>query len=93
MSREWVVAVVAWYVVASVGAFAAFVWDKRAAALGRRRVRERTLHLMEAVGGWPGAVAAMVLLRHKNRKVGYWLVTGGIGVGHLVGWGVGIWER
>jgi uncharacterized membrane protein YsdA (DUF1294 family) len=64
----------------SLGTFALYAWDKRAARLGRQRIRERTLHLWEACGGWPGAFAAQRLLRHKNAKPGYQLVFWMIGV-------------
>src|SRR3569833_2865972 len=35
---------------------------------GRRRVPENTLHALNLLGGWPGAIAARQLLRHKLRK-------------------------
>lgn len=35
------------------------------------------MHLLSLVGGWPGALIAQALLRHKTRKttflIGYWL--------------------
>ena len=50
--------------------------DKAAAQNLRRRTPESTLHLMSLIGGWPGALIAQTLLRHKTRKpsflVGYW---------------------
>jgi len=41
----------------------------RAAGSGatRRRVPERTLHLLELLGGWPGALWAREHVRHKTR--------------------------
>lgn len=64
-----------WAALASAAAFALFALDKARAAQGRRRIPERTLHAIELLGGWPGALAAMALVRHKNRKPAYWLVT------------------
>jgi uncharacterized membrane protein YsdA (DUF1294 family) len=52
--------------------------DKRAARLGRRRTPERTLHLLELIGGWPGALLAMTVFHHKTRKASYFLVTASI---------------
>ena len=60
---------VAWvYAVASLVAFVAYARDKSAARSGRWRTAESTLHLFALAGGWPGALAAQRLLRHKTRK-------------------------
>lgn len=75
------------YGVASVVTIVAFVVDKGRAQRGDRRVAERTLHVLELLGGWPGALLAMRLVRHKNRKAGYWLVTALIAVLHACAWG------
>ena len=54
--------------------FLLFAWDKRKAQRGQRRIAEQTLHLATLPGAW----AAMVLLRHKNRKAAFWGVTLGL---------------
>jgi uncharacterized membrane protein YsdA (DUF1294 family) len=75
-------------VFASIVALIAHARDKNAARKGRRRTPERTLHLLELVGGWPGAIIAMLLFHHKIRKPSYLLVTGVI----IAGWiAVAIW--
>ena len=43
--------------------------DKYAAIQGTWRVPEATLHLVEAVGGWPGAYVAQQTMRHKTVKI------------------------
>lgn len=58
----------AWYLVASVAAFTAYGLDKAAARRGTGRVSEQTLLLLGIIGGWPGAVVAQQLFRHKTRK-------------------------
>lgn len=69
----YVVLELAWWVpalygAASVVAFAAYGLDKRAARRGTWRVSEQTLLLLGLVGGWPGALVAQQLFRHKTRK-------------------------
>nr|WP_229419515.1 DUF1294 domain-containing protein [Pseudoduganella dura] len=49
-------------------AFIAYAIDKRAARAGRRRTSERTLLLIGLAGGWPGALLAQRLVRHKSSK-------------------------
>jgi uncharacterized membrane protein YsdA (DUF1294 family)/cold shock CspA family protein len=56
------------YLVASLAIFLAYALDKHAAQAGQRRTPEQTLFLMGLVGGWPGAIAAQQLLRHKSTK-------------------------
>ena len=59
------------YAVMSTITFIAFALDKNASVRGQRRTPEARLHVLELLGGWPGALLAMSLLRHKNRKATY----------------------
>jgi uncharacterized membrane protein YsdA (DUF1294 family) len=52
----------------SIVTFVAYAADKAAARRGARRVPESTLHALSLLGGWPGALVAMRVLRHKTRK-------------------------
>lgn len=56
------------YALASLVTFGLYWLDKRAAQEGRWRTPESTLHLCTLIGGWPGAVIAQRVLRHKTRK-------------------------
>lgn len=62
------------YVGASIVSFLAYAVDKSAAARGAWRISERTLHLLACAGGWPGALLAQQLLRHKSTKRAFRLV-------------------
>ena len=67
--------VVFWlYLVASAVAFLAYALDKSAARNEQWRTQESTLHLFALVGGWPGALAAQRLLRHKSKKQSFKIV-------------------
>lgn len=81
------------YAVASLVTALAFAVDKRRARLGRRRLSEASLHTLELLGGWPGALVAMQLVRHKRRKPAYWLVTAAIAALHLAAWAGVAWLR
>jgi uncharacterized membrane protein YsdA (DUF1294 family)/cold shock CspA family protein len=76
------------YVAASGITFLVYALDKSAARRDRWRTRESTLHLLGVIGGWPGALAAQRLLRHKSAKPSFravfWL-TVAVNVG-VVGW-------
>ena len=48
--------------------FMAYAIDKSAARSGGWRTAERTLLVLGLAGGWPGAILAQQLLRHKTTK-------------------------
>lgn len=52
----------------SLASFIAYWLDKQSAQRGAWRTPESTLHLLALAGGWPGALAAQRLVRHKNAK-------------------------
>ncbi len=51
--------------------FLAYVHDKKRAVAKGWRVAEVHLHLLELLGGWPGAYLAQRKFRHKCSKVSY----------------------
>jgi uncharacterized membrane protein YsdA (DUF1294 family) len=61
----------AWYAIVSFIAFAVYAHDKTAARQAAHRTPESTLHLLALSGGWPGALLAQQLLRHKTRKTSF----------------------
>jgi len=86
-----VLAVLGVYTVASVATFIAYAIDKRAARRSQRRIPERTLHLFELFGGWPGALIAQRTLRHKtvdaSFRLVFWIIVGL----HAGGWAAAGW--
>ncbi|NTV96664.1 MAG: DUF1294 domain-containing protein [Thiobacillus sp.] len=64
-------AVLGLYLATSVVAFVAYALDKSAARRDQWRTQESTLHLFALLGGWPGALAAQRLLRHKSAKTSF----------------------
>lgn len=60
--------VAAAYALMSVVAFFAYRNDKQAAESGQWRTPEATLHAIGLFCGWPGALLAQRVFRHKSRK-------------------------
>lgn len=59
------------YFAASVVCFFTYAMDKSAATAGRWRVSERTLIFLGLACGWPGAIVAQQVLRHKSNKASF----------------------
>jgi uncharacterized membrane protein YsdA (DUF1294 family) len=76
------------YLTASLVTFGAYGVDKRRATLGRRRIKERTLHWLELGCGWPGGFVGQAVFRHKRSKASYMMVFWGIVVLHGLAWGI-----
>jgi len=68
------VSILAAYGGVSLVLFVMYWIDKRAAQRDAQRTAEKTLHLFELCCGWPGALMAQQVLRHKTRKGSYQLV-------------------
>ncbi|MGC5698706.1 DUF1294 domain-containing protein [Pseudomonas sp. NFXW11] len=66
------------YGAVSLLTFLLYWHDKRRARAQGQRTPENLLHALELAGGWPGALLAQQLLRHKTRKLSYqtlfWLI-------------------
>lgn len=52
----------------NITTFVAYFVDKRAAIRHAWRVPENTLHVLEFLGGWLGALLAQKIFRHKTSK-------------------------
>lgn len=58
----------------SVISLVLYYFDKAAARQSAQRIPENTLHLVALLGGWPGALYAQQLLRHKSSKASFRIV-------------------
>ncbi len=56
------------YLLMSIITFGFYFVDKKRAEQTRWRITGTTLHVLEGLGGWPGALLAMSMLRHLTRK-------------------------
>lgn len=75
------------YGAASLITLGVYGWDKYRAIKEKWRIAEATLHFLELCGGWPGAIIAQRLFRHKNRKIPFQIIFWLITVAHLTLWG------
>ena len=91
--QTWMMWVACGYAAVSFVTFVVYGIDKRRAIRGRRRVPERTLHLLELLGGWPGAILGQALFRHKRRKLSYMAVFAMIVAVHVAGWAFYFWRQ
>ena len=79
------------YLVTSVITFLLYGYDKRAAQAKATdsRIREQHLHLLELLGGWPGAFLGVRRHRHKTDwkdKRRFKLTTWAIAIAHITVW-------
>jgi len=62
------------FLAANMAAFIVMLIDKNQAIHGGRRLSERSLFLIALLGGSPGVVTGVYLLRHKSRKLSFKLI-------------------
>lgn len=74
------------YPIASLAVFFAYARDKLKAIEGAWRIPESSLHLLEFLGGWPGAYIAQQTMRHKTIKFSYQVTYWAIVCIHVAFW-------
>jgi uncharacterized membrane protein YsdA (DUF1294 family)/cold shock CspA family protein len=74
----------------SVVSYLTYWYDKEVAGTRQRRVPEDMLHLLDLLGGWPGALIAQQQFRHKTVKTsfqgGFWMTV--VISSAAIGWAV-----
>lgn len=73
------------YLGVSLLTFLVYAFDKSAAERRAWRTPESTLHMLALAGGWPGALFAQHLLRHKSSKAAFRSVFWGTVALNIVG--------
>ena len=66
--------------------FILYGYDKAQARISGWRVSEKTLHVFEFFGGWPGALIGQQFFRHKTAKLSYQITFWLIFVVHRLFW-------
>ncbi len=76
------------YAVSSLICFILYGMDKKRSYDPKQpyRIPENTLHFFEFIGGWPGALIAQMVFKHKTQKKPYVSILYTIIAVHLIGW-------
>jgi uncharacterized membrane protein YsdA (DUF1294 family)/cold shock CspA family protein len=74
------------YMIMSILTMILYGTDKANAATRKWRIPESYFHMLELMGGWPGALMAQNQFRHKTRLSTYLYVLRGIIAIHLLAW-------
>lgn len=74
------------YLSMSLLAFVLYWRDKHSAKNAKWRIPEQQLHIVELLGGWPGALLGQQLLRHKTQKTSFQVMFWLIVLAHQVYW-------
>lgn len=93
---QWWQVVLVVYAWMSTITFVLYGVDKRRARRQKPRIAESTLHWYAFLCGFPGAIVAMQVFRHKTHKTRFLFVFWGIVFVHLVAWstiGAYLWNH
>ncbi len=66
--------IVSIYTGMSLLCFILFFIDKKLAEANKWRIEEFYLHIVELLGGWPGALLGQKYIRHKTQKTQYKII-------------------
>ncbi|MDI1229665.1 MAG: cold shock and DUF1294 domain-containing protein [Methylobacter sp.] len=74
------------YLVMSLLTSIVYASDKAKAHKNDWRTSESTLHMLEFLGGWPGALITQHVIRHKNKKISFQITFWIIVIIHIAIW-------
>lgn len=60
--------ILGYYMVVNIIVWFLYMFDKNSARSNAQRTPENTLHIFSLLGGWPGALLAQRMFRHKSSK-------------------------
>ena len=84
LEPPWLCRIYLWVTfLSSLVTFFVYGWDKRQAKKEKERVREKTLHILAAVGGWSGAMLGQQYFHHKTKKFTFRLLLPIFAVVHM----------
>ncbi|MBL1241514.1 MAG: DUF1294 domain-containing protein [OCS116 cluster bacterium] len=81
------ITVISIYLFMSLVCFVLFFIDKKRSEANGWRIGEYYLHLVELLGGWPGALLGQKFIRHKTKKTSYKIILWLIILVHIILWG------
>ncbi len=74
------------YLIMSLTTFIIYARDKTKAHKNEWRTSESRLHLLELLGGWPGALITQHVIRHKNKKTSFQIIFWVVVIIHMAIW-------
>ncbi len=64
-----------YFVIINLASFIVFFMDKQKSKRDKWRIQEKTLHTLSYMGGVFGSIAAMLIFRHKTKKLDFITIT------------------
>lgn len=64
-----------YFVIINLASFIVFFMDKQKSKRDKWRIQEKTLHTLSYMGGVFGSIAAMLMFRHKTKKLDFIIIT------------------
>lgn len=73
-----------YFIIINLMTFVVYIGDKVLAILNKNRVTEKNLLLLSILGGAIGGLCAMIIVRHKIRKISFVLINVVVSSAYLI---------